>query len=68
ARSQALELLRSRRSGGPRSDAALPQIRLENPIYDTIPEDEYNALVASRRDQARSFIVDDQGIGYGDEG
>ncbi|CAJ2659295.1 unnamed protein product [Trifolium pratense] len=68
ARSQALERLKARRSGDRGSDTAGPQIRLENPIYDTIPEEEYNALVASRRDQARSFIVDDEGIGYGDEG
>lgn len=66
--SQALELLRSRRSGDRRSDAAKPQIRLENPIYDTIPEEEYTALVASRRDQSLSFIVDDDGLGYVDEG
>lgn len=68
ARSQALERLKARLSGGRRSDGAAPQIRLENPIYDTIPEEEYNALVAKRRDQARSFIVDDDGLGYGDEG
>ncbi|WJX55345.1 DNA-directed DNA polymerase [Trifolium repens] len=68
ARSQALERLKARRSGDRGSDTAGPQIRLENPIYDTIPEEEYTALVASRRDQARSFIVDDEGIGYGDEG
>lgn len=68
ARSEALQLLKARKSGGRRSDGAAPQIKLENPIYDTIEEDEYNALVAKRREQARSFIVDDDGLGYGDEG
>ncbi|RDY09686.1 DNA polymerase alpha catalytic subunit, partial [Mucuna pruriens] len=68
ARSEALERLKARLRGGRRSDGTGPQIRLENPIYDTIPEEEYNALVAKRRDEARSFIVDDEGIGYGDEG
>ncbi|KAK7406532.1 hypothetical protein VNO78_08159 [Psophocarpus tetragonolobus] len=68
ARSKALERLKARLGGGRRSDGSAPQIRLENPIYDTVPEDEYNALVAKRREQARSFIVDDEGIGYGDEG
>ncbi|KAG2375982.1 DNA polymerase alpha catalytic subunit [Vigna angularis] len=68
ARSEALERLKARLRGGRRSDGTGPQIRLENPVYDTVPEDEYNALVAKRREQARSFIVDDEGIGYGDEG
>ncbi|KAL1354676.1 hypothetical protein HN51_006736 [Arachis hypogaea] len=61
ARSEALERLKARVRGG-------PQIRLENPIYDTVEEEEYNALVAKRREQARAFIVDDDGLGYGDEG
>ncbi|XP_014520971.1 DNA polymerase alpha catalytic subunit [Vigna radiata var. radiata] len=68
ARSEALERLKARLRGGRGSDGTGPQIRLENPVYDTVPEDEYNALVAKRREQARSFIVDDEGIGYGDEG
>ncbi|MED6210639.1 hypothetical protein PIB30_066086 [Stylosanthes scabra] len=68
ARSEALERLKARIRGGPRSDGATPQIRLENPIYDTVEEEEYNALVAQRREQARAFIVDDDGLGYGDEG
>ncbi|KAK7252825.1 hypothetical protein RIF29_37045 [Crotalaria pallida] len=68
ARSEALERLKALRRGGRRSEGGGPQIRLENPIYDTIPEDEYNALVAKRREQAQSFIVDDDGLGYGDEG
>ncbi|XP_022149463.1 DNA polymerase alpha catalytic subunit-like [Momordica charantia] len=67
-RLQALERLRAIRSGGRRSEAGGFQVKLENPIYDTIPEDEYESLVAKRREEARGFIVDDDGLGYGDEG
>ncbi|CAK9177541.1 unnamed protein product [Ilex paraguariensis] len=41
---------------------------MEDPIYDTIDEDEYESLVAKRREEVKGFIVDDDGIGYGDEG
>lgn len=68
ARLTALERLKAIRSGGRRSEAGGFQVKLENPIYDTIPEDEYDALVAKRREEARGFIVDDDGLGYGDEG
>lgn len=68
ARSEALERLKARLRGGRRSDGDGFQIKLENPIYDTVAEDEYNALVAKRREEARGFIVDDDGLGYGDEG
>ncbi|XP_022947955.1 DNA polymerase alpha catalytic subunit [Cucurbita moschata] len=68
ARLQALERLKAIRTGGRRSEAGGFQVKLENPIYDTIPEDEYDALVAKRREEARGFIVDDDGLGYGDEG
>ncbi|XP_054824492.1 DNA polymerase alpha catalytic subunit isoform X2 [Prosopis cineraria] len=68
ARSEALERLKARLRGGRRSDAEGYQIKLDNPIYDTVAEDEYNALVAKRREEARGFIVDDDGLGYGDEG
>ncbi|KAK7300636.1 hypothetical protein RJT34_11484 [Clitoria ternatea] len=65
---EALEYLRASIRGGRCSEDTAPQIRLEKPIYDTVPEDEYNALVAKRREQTRSFIVDDDGLGYNDEG
>ena len=68
ARLTALERLKAIRSGGRRSEAGGFQVKLENPIYDTIPEDEYDALVAKRREEVRGFIVDDDGLGYGDEG
>ncbi|XP_057770285.1 DNA polymerase alpha catalytic subunit [Salvia miltiorrhiza] len=69
ARSEALERLKALRRGGRRDqDAAGFQIKMEQPIYDTVDEDEYEALVAKRRDEAKGFIVDDNGLGYGDEG
>ncbi|KAK4262306.1 hypothetical protein QN277_027885 [Acacia crassicarpa] len=68
ARSEALERLKARLRGGRRSDGDGYQIKLDNPVYDTIEEDEYTALVAKRREEARGFIVDDDGLGYGDEG
>lgn len=70
ARASALERLKAlRQGGGRRSEAGGGfQIKIENPIYDTVGEDEYDALVAKRREEARGFIVDDNGLGYGDEG
>lgn len=69
ARAEALERLKALRRGGRRSgESGGYDIKLENPIYDTVEEDEYDALVARRREEARGFIVDDDGLGYGDEG
>ncbi|XXG74126.1 hypothetical protein AAC387_Pa07g2923 [Persea americana] len=68
ARAGALERLKAlRRPGARRSESAF-QIKMEAPIYDTVAEDDYAALVAKRREAARDFIVDDDGLGYGDEG
>ncbi|XP_043713999.1 DNA polymerase alpha catalytic subunit [Telopea speciosissima] len=67
ARAEALERLKALRSGGRRSEAGF-QIKMEDPIYDTIAEDDYAALVAKRREEVRGFIVDDDGLGYGDDG
>lgn len=69
ARAEALERLKALRRGGRRSgESGGYDIKLENPIYDTVEDDEYDALVARRREEARGFIVDDDGLGYGDEG
>ncbi|KAF5463781.1 hypothetical protein F2P56_013914 [Juglans regia] len=72
ARAEALERLKALRRGGRRSEAGGGgggfQIKLETPIYDTVGEEEYDALVAKRREEVRGFIVDDDGLGYGDEG
>ncbi|XP_010912024.2 DNA polymerase alpha catalytic subunit [Elaeis guineensis] len=70
ARSAALERLKAlRSSGGRRSEAGGGfQIKMEAPIYDTIAEEDYAALVARRREASRGFIVDDDGLGYTDEG
>ncbi|KAM0946265.1 putative DNA-directed DNA polymerase [Dioscorea sansibarensis] len=72
ARAEALERLKAIRGGARRSDpsgaAAGYQIKMESPIYDTVAEEEYAALVARRREETRDFIVDDDGLGYIDEG
>ncbi|KAL8044514.1 hypothetical protein ABFX02_08G049900 [Erythranthe guttata] len=68
-RTEALERLRAIRRGGRREiDGGGFQIRMEQPIYDTVDEDEYTALVAKRREENEGFIVDDDGLGYGDQG
>ncbi|KAL6954768.1 DNA-directed DNA polymerase, partial [Sarracenia purpurea var. burkii] len=67
ARAGALERLKTIRRGGRREGGGF-QIKMEDPIYDTVGEDEYDALVAKRREEVRGFIVDDDGLGYGDEG
>ncbi|KAL5220905.1 hypothetical protein ABZP36_025618 [Zizania latifolia] len=67
ARSAALERLRAIRSGGARAAAAV-QVKMEAPIYDTVAEEEYAALVSRRRKDAGAFIVDDDGLGYVDDG
>ncbi|CAN1190341.1 DNA polymerase alpha catalytic subunit [Linum perenne] len=67
ARAEALERLKAIRRDGRRSERGY-SIKAENPIYDTMPEEEYAELVARRKEEAQGFIVDDEGIGYGDEG
>ncbi|KAL5228947.1 hypothetical protein ABZP36_017212 [Zizania latifolia] len=67
ARSAALERLRAIRGGGARAAAAV-QVKMEAPIYDTVGEEDYAALVARRRKDVGAFIVDDDGLGYVDDG
>lgn len=43
-------------------------MKLQKPIHDTIPEDEYDSLVAKCGEDALGFIFDDDGLGFGDEG
>ncbi|KAK4393287.1 DNA polymerase alpha catalytic subunit [Sesamum angolense] len=69
ARAEALERLKALRRGGRREmDEGGFQIKMEQPIYDNVDEEEYEALVAKRREEVKGFIVDDNGLGYGDEG
>ncbi|WVZ14207.1 hypothetical protein V8G54_011773 [Vigna mungo] len=63
ARSKALERLKARLHGDLRSDGTGPQIRLENPVYDTVPEDEFNALVAKRHEQSGFTLSSDKSEG-----
>uniref|UniRef100_A0A0D9V897 DNA polymerase n=1 Tax=Leersia perrieri TaxID=77586 RepID=A0A0D9V897_9ORYZ len=65
ARSSALERLKAIRDGGARAADA---VKVEAPIYDTVAEEDYAALVARRRKDAGDFIVDDDGLGYVDDG
>ncbi|KAF5183787.1 Dna polymerase alpha catalytic subunit [Thalictrum thalictroides] len=65
ARANALERLKSIRSGGARLQ---PEIKVLDPIYDTVGEEDYAALKAKRCENAQGFIVDDDGLGYVDEG
>lgn len=67
ARASALAQLQSlRQEGGRRVDAF--QLKLEDKIYDTLPDADYNLLVAKRRQSDRGFVVDDSGLGYDDLG
>ncbi|KAF2295279.1 hypothetical protein GH714_032416 [Hevea brasiliensis] len=69
ARAEALERLKALRRGGRRSEnGGGYDVKVETPIYDTVSEDDYDKLVARRREEAQGFIVDDDGLGYGDEG
>ncbi|KAI4970798.1 hypothetical protein ZWY2020_001712 [Hordeum vulgare] len=56
ARSAALEHLRAIRGVGARS-AAVVQVRMEDPIYDAVAEENY----------AGAFIIDDDGLSYVDD-
>ncbi|PKA64781.1 DNA polymerase alpha catalytic subunit [Apostasia shenzhenica] len=68
-RGEALQRLKAlRRSGGRRSACGGFQVKMEEPIYDTVEEDDYAALVARRREDVGGFIVDDDGLGYADDG
>ncbi|KAJ1286388.1 hypothetical protein BS78_03G349500 [Paspalum vaginatum] len=68
ARSAALERLRAIRQGGSRAAATAVQVKVDAPIYDTVPEEDYAALVARRKKEAGEFIVDDDGLGYVEDG
>ncbi len=68
ARAAALSELRSlKQKGGRRIDGF--QLKLEEKIYDTLSESDYNLLVAKRRETgANAFVVADDGLGYADVG
>eukprot|EP00963_Diacronema_lutheri_P000149 scaffold6_cov330-Pavlova_lutheri.AAC.1 len=63
-RLQELESLRS--SGARRAEQF--ELREEDAVYDVYEEDDYASLVQKRREEAGSFIEDDEGIGYADIG
>ncbi|KAI4975966.1 hypothetical protein ZWY2020_049573 [Hordeum vulgare] len=49
------------------SSTAVVQVRMEDPIYDVVAEENYAALVARRREDADTFIIDDDVLGYVDD-
>lgn len=67
ARAAALSELRNLKDkGGRRVDNF--QLKVEDKIYDSLSEADYNLLVSKRREEANSFVVADDGLGYADLG
>lgn len=66
-RAARLQQLRAVRNGEIRASDVI-QVKVDAPIYDTVPEEEYNVLVARRKKEAGEFIIDDDGLGYVDDG
>jgi DNA polymerase alpha subunit A len=56
------ELLALKRKGGKRTDNF--EVRLEEKVYDTLTETDYDLHMAKRREEAAEFVVDDDGLGY----
>ncbi|KAF8758225.1 hypothetical protein HU200_010591 [Digitaria exilis] len=67
ARSAALDRIRSIREGRTRAADAV-HVKVDAPIYDTVAEEDYAALVIRRRKEAGEFIIDDDGLGYAEDG
>lgn len=65
-RSESLERLKAIKRGSWQAGGS--QIKMEKPIYDIVDPVEYEAIVAKRREEVKGFIVDDNGLGYRDEG
>ncbi|KAJ1447546.1 DNA polymerase family B-domain-containing protein [Pelagophyceae sp. CCMP2097] len=63
-RSKDLEALREARGGGGERQWAVPE---EKDVYDNVDEAGYRGIVAERR-QREDFVVDDDGLGYYDDG
>jgi len=64
-RASASRSLAARRSGRSRLDEY--EVKDETPVYDEYTEEEYRGLVESRRER-EDFVVDDDGLGYHDDG
>jgi DNA polymerase alpha subunit A len=66
-KSLALQAMKDRRSGL-RATTQTEEYEAEyKQVYEQLDEDEYQALVQSRRDR-EDFVVDDDGLGYNDDG
>lgn len=66
AKDKLQELQNLRTSGGRRAEQF--ELREEDAVYDVYEEEDYATLVQKRREEAGSFIEDDEGIGYADIG
>jgi hypothetical protein len=65
--SSALERLKAiKEGGGKRLDHF--EVKEEAAVYDVVDEKEYAQIVAKRRAEGGGFVVDDEGLGYGDDG
>ena len=60
-----LEDLKRNKQGGSRLDSF--ELEEEEDVFDIVDEDEYAQIVEKRR-QGNDFVVDDNGIGYRDDG
>ncbi|KAF8689614.1 hypothetical protein HU200_041727 [Digitaria exilis] len=67
ARSAALDRIRAIREGRTRAADAV-HVKVDAPIYDTVAEEDFAALVIRRRKEAGEFIIDDDGLGYAEDG
>ncbi|KAF8659923.1 hypothetical protein HU200_058147 [Digitaria exilis] len=67
ARSAALDRIRAIREGRTRAADAV-HVKVDAPIYDTVAEEDFVALVIRRRKEAGEFIIDDDGLGYAEDG
>ncbi|ESQ31194.1 hypothetical protein EUTSA_v10003515mg [Eutrema salsugineum] len=70
-RKDGLDRLKAIREGGRRRSGGGYDIKLQEPIFDTVDEEAYDALVSRRREEARGFVVDDGedgDLGYHDGG
>jgi DNA polymerase alpha subunit A len=64
---RALALRRFKERRGGRLDDVEDAEAVDDDVYDVVDESEYRALVAARR-QREDFVVDDDGLGYHDDG
>ncbi len=65
--SGALERLKAIKEGGSKALEKF-EVKQEAAVYDVVDEQEYAKIVAKRRAEGGGFVVDDDGMGYHDNG